>query len=171
MRRLADSDVVAELGERDKILELQRKAGNRAVVAALGIAAAGPAKGILQRISWDDVIDAVQWTNPITFSQKAIRHFTGVEANPFFAAEQAVKLSASRIAIPWSHYATAGKYAAANADDGKVLRVEPGDDHRAGHRRRADQRDGEQPPRARCLRARKALQGLESNQFLGAYSS
>jgi hypothetical protein len=121
VNRLANSELVAGVGERDTILELQRTAGNRAVVAALGVAAAGPAKGILQRIGWDDVIGAAQWANPLTFGQKAIRTVTGVDLDPFVIAEQAVRASASRISIPLMYFATAGRYAAANSADGAVL--------------------------------------------------
>jgi hypothetical protein len=122
VRRLADSKLVAELGERERILELQRKAGNRAVVAALMAASAGPARGVIQRISWDDVIDVAQWTNPFTLGQKALRSVTGVELNAFALAEQAVRASATRIAIPMSYFMTAGRFIAANATDGAVIR-------------------------------------------------
>jgi hypothetical protein len=121
VHRLANSELVAGVGERDTILQLQRTAGNQAVVAALAVAAAGPAKGVLQRIGWDDVIDAAQWANPITFSQKAIRTVTGVEVNPFVLAEQAVRASASRISIPMDYFMSAGFYAAFNSDDGAVI--------------------------------------------------
>ena len=120
--------------EHAAVLDLQRLAGNRAVVAALGLAAAGPAKGVLQRIGWDDVIDAVQWTNPLTLGQKALRTVTGVELNTWAAAEQAIRASASRISIPATHYTTAGRYAAANPEDGAILRdaIDVGPKHYSG---------------------------------------
>jgi hypothetical protein len=121
-RRLVVGEAAAVSPDRAAVLELQRQAGNRAVVAALGLAAVGPAKGVLQRISWDDVIDVAQWTNPLTIGQKALRTVTGVELNAWAAAEQAVRASASRIAIPATYYVTAGRYAAANPDDGAILR-------------------------------------------------
>ena len=110
VHRIANSELVAGLGERDTILNLQRTAGNQAVVAALAVAAAGPAKGILQRIDFDDVIGAAQWLNPVTFSQKALRTLTGFEANPFILAEQAVRASAHAIAIPATYFLTAGRF-------------------------------------------------------------
>lgn len=121
VHRIANSELVAGVGERDAILDLQRTAGNQAVVAALAVAAAGPAKGILQRIDFDDVIGAAQWLNPVTFGQKAIRTVTGVDLDPFVVAEQAVRASASRISIPLTYFATAGRYAASNPADGAVI--------------------------------------------------
>lgn len=121
VHRLANSELVAGLGERDTILQLQRTAGNQAVVAALAVAAAGPAKGVLQRIGWDDVWDVAQWMNPATVGQKAIRSITGLEANPWTMAEQAVRVSASQISIPATYYLTAGKFAGANREDGAVI--------------------------------------------------
>jgi hypothetical protein len=121
--RVANSEAAAELGGHDAILDLQRTAGNRAVVAALALASAGPARGVLQRISFDDVIGAAEWLNPITFSEKALRTITGVETNPFILAEQAVRASASRITIPATYFATANRFIAARPDDGAVIRT------------------------------------------------
>lgn len=122
IHRIANSEAVAGLGERDTILELQRTAGNQAVLAALAVAAAGPAQGIVQQIGWDDVWDAAQWMNPLTAGQKAIRTVTGLEANPWMLAEQTVRASASPIGIPLRYYLTAGKFIGANPEDGAVIR-------------------------------------------------
>jgi hypothetical protein len=121
VRRLADSKLVAELGERERILELQRKAGNRAVVAALMAASAGPARGVIQRISWDDVMEVLS-SSPVGLGARALRRATGVDLGAFNLAEQAVRASASRISIPSSYFVTAGRYMAANAADGAVIR-------------------------------------------------
>jgi hypothetical protein len=111
------------------MLELQRTAGNRAVARALAATratAASPSSGHpkIQRwsLDWDDVVDFVQWTNPLTAGSKAIRHFTGVELNLWEAAEMAVRASATKISIPSAWVDKLKAYAAYNPDDGKKLR-------------------------------------------------
>ena len=40
----------------------------------------------LSRISLGDIIDALRWTNPVTFSGKLLQTTIGVEPNLFFKA-------------------------------------------------------------------------------------
>jgi len=112
-----------------RILELQRTVGNSAVARALAAARAKAASPSghphpkIQRwgLDWDDVVDFVQWTNPLTAGSKAIRHFTGVELNLWEAAEMAVRASATKISIPSTWADKLKAYAAFNPDDGKKL--------------------------------------------------
>src|SRR4051794_26774871 len=66
------------------------------------------------RINAGDVIDVLRWTNPITFSGKLWQSVIGVEANPWFLAEQAVRVSSTKIAIPPGHVTDLKRYANAN---------------------------------------------------------
>jgi hypothetical protein len=75
----------------------------------------------LQRWSWEDTISLLEWTNPLTFSSKALRTLTGVELNLWPAAEQAVRASATEITIPPRHVRDLKRYANAVPDDGKIL--------------------------------------------------
>ncbi|HRW66698.1 MAG TPA: hypothetical protein P5032_13335 [Candidatus Competibacter sp.] len=72
-------------------------------------------------ISLGDVIDALRWTNPVTFSGKLLQTTVGVEPNLFFVAEQIIRASATRITIPIGHILTLKRYANANPGDGKIL--------------------------------------------------
>src|SRR3954452_20132768 len=76
----------------ESVLQLQRTAGNRAV-ASLVAGTPRTAGGLqVQRWpSWEDVVDFVEWTNPVTLPGKVLHKVTGVEPNLWFAAEQAVK--------------------------------------------------------------------------------
>jgi hypothetical protein len=94
----------------EAVLQLQRTAGNRAVAS---LVARWP--------SWEDVVDAVEWTNPLTFSGKVLKKVTGVEPNLFFLAEQAVRASATRITMPQGHIDALKKYARSNKADGRLL--------------------------------------------------
>jgi hypothetical protein len=92
------------------VLQLQRTAGNRAVAA------------LVQRWpSWEDVVDAIEWTNPLTFSGKVLHKVTGVEPNLWMLAEQAVRASATKITMPQGHIDALKKYARSNPDDGRLL--------------------------------------------------
>jgi hypothetical protein len=101
-----------------RILELQRTAGNRAVSGAL----AARRELAVQRLDWEDAVDFLQWTNPFTLGGKAIRELTGVELNLWAAAEQAIRLSASKTSIPASFVQKLRDYAAYNAADGAILK-------------------------------------------------
>jgi hypothetical protein len=94
----------------EAVLQLQRTAGNRAVAS---LVARWP--------SWEDVVDAVEWTNPVTFSGKVLKKVTGVEPNLFFLAEQAVRASATKITMPQGHIDALKKYARSNEADGRLL--------------------------------------------------
>jgi hypothetical protein len=101
-----------------RILELQRSAGNRAVTGAL---TGAPGRPTVQRLDWEDAVDFLQWTNPLTLGGKALREFTGIELNLWSAAEQAIRVSASRTSIPASFVQDLRDYAASNAADGRIL--------------------------------------------------
>ena len=77
--------------------------------------------GKIQRWDWGDVVDVLQWTNPLTIGQKAIRTLTGAEVNLLEAAEQTVRLSATRISIPDDYVTQLRSYARANPSDGAML--------------------------------------------------
>jgi hypothetical protein len=94
----------------EAVLQLQRTAGNRAVASL-----------IARWPSWEDVVDAIEWTNPLTFSGKVLKKTTGVEPNLFFLAEQAVRASATKITIPQGHIDALKKYARSNEADGRLL--------------------------------------------------
>jgi hypothetical protein len=105
-----------------RLLQLQRTAGNRALARALSSARGNPKIQRLGWPSWEDVVDAYQWTNPLTFGQKAIRHFTGTEVNLWEIAEMTVRASASKISIPSDYVDKLKAYAAYNTDDGEILK-------------------------------------------------
>lgn len=75
----------------------------------------------LSRISLGDVIDALRWTNPVTFSGKLLQTTIGVEPNLFFVAEQIIRASATSIRIPSGHVRALTRFANANPGDGKIL--------------------------------------------------
>jgi hypothetical protein len=75
----------------------------------------------LQRLGWEDVVSFYEWTNPLTFSSKLLQTATGVEPNLWFAAEQAVRASATKITVPPEHVANLKRYANAVPDDGEIL--------------------------------------------------
>ena len=102
-----------------RILELQRTAGNRAVTSSLESSRRSPA---VQRLDWEDAVDFLQWTNPITLGGKALREIAGIELNGWAAAEQAVRASATRITIPAGHVDKLRRYAAYNEADGAILK-------------------------------------------------
>lgn len=102
----------------DRILELQRTAGNRAVNSAL----APGRERTVQRVDLEDAVDFLQWTNPFTFGGKALRKLTGVELNLWMAAEQAIRVSATKTSIPAAFVEQLEDYAAHNAADGAILR-------------------------------------------------
>jgi len=77
--------------------------------------------GRIQRLDIWDVVDVLQWTNPLTFSQKLLRRTTGLEVNLPILVEQTVKLSASRISVPLTYFGKIGEYAAHAASDGAIL--------------------------------------------------
>ena len=73
-------------------------------------------------ISFGEVIDALRWTNPVTFSGKLLQTTLGVEPNLFFVAEQVIRASATRIIIPFRHTDALRRFADANREDGKILK-------------------------------------------------
>jgi hypothetical protein len=73
------------------------------------------------KISIGEVIDALRWTNPITFPDKLWQTITGVEPDLLFAAEQIIRASATKIVIPAGHIQALKRFANANPDDGKIL--------------------------------------------------
>src|SRR5215212_5802262 len=78
----------------EAVLQLQRTAGNRAVASLVAQTQRDANALQVQRWpSWEDVVNAVEWTNPLTFSGKALKKVTGVEPNLFMLAEQAVRAS------------------------------------------------------------------------------
>lgn len=81
----------------------------------------GQIPGLL-KISIGDVIDALRWTNPVTFSGKLLQTATGVEPNLFFVAEQIIRALATKIVIPTGHVQALKRFANANPDDGKILK-------------------------------------------------
>ena len=106
------------------LLDLQRTAGNRAVASYLARAPSSADSVRVQRWSWpdwEDVVDAYEWTNPLTVSGKLLHKLTGVEPSLWSAAEQAVRASATKITIPQSHIDALKRYAHANDADGRVL--------------------------------------------------
>jgi hypothetical protein len=106
----------------EAVLQLQRTAGNRAVASLVAQTPRNANALQVQRWpSWEDVVDAVEWTNPLTFSGKVLKKVTGVEPNLFMLAEQAVRASATRISIPQGHIDALKKYAQANKADGRLL--------------------------------------------------
>jgi hypothetical protein len=106
----------------ESVLRLQRTAGNRAVTSLVAGTPRGASGLQVQRWpSWEDVVDFVEWTNPVTFSGKVLHKVTGVEPNLWFAAEQAVKASATRITMPQGHIDALKRYAQANKEDGRIL--------------------------------------------------
>ena len=120
-RAVSEGSTAARLPlQASRLLELQRTAGNRAVTFALqrSVDAGSPA---VQRLDWEDAVDFLQWTNPLTAGNKALRQFTGVELNTWALAEQAVRASATKISIPELYVDELRKYAAANPADGKIL--------------------------------------------------
>ena len=76
---------------------------------------------MVQRLDWEDAVDFLQWTNPLTIGNKTLREITGAELNMWGAAEQAVRLSASKTSIPEGHVAALKEYAAYNPADGAKL--------------------------------------------------
>ena len=75
----------------------------------------------IQRVSLPDVIDFLEWTNPLTFSTKAFYKLTGVELNLFQAAELTLRKSATKITMPNAYIAELARYARANPADGEIL--------------------------------------------------
>jgi hypothetical protein len=119
--RSAESSTAAASGAAARILELQRTAGNQAVVQALS-SSRGRGSPVVQALDWEDAVDFLQWTNPLTVGSKALRHFTGVELNIWSAAEQVVRLSATKISIPADFVTKLKAYAAYNTADGAILK-------------------------------------------------
>jgi hypothetical protein len=110
------------LASPESVLHLQRTAGNRAVTSLLARTSHGANALQVQRWpSWEDVVDAVEWTNPLTFSGKLLHKVTGVEPNLWMVAEQAVRASATKITIPQGHIDALKGYAQANKADGRIL--------------------------------------------------
>jgi hypothetical protein len=110
----------------DALLDLQRKAGNRAVASYLTRTPHSADSVQLQRwkwpsLDWEDVVDAYEWVNPLTVSGKLVQKVTGVEPSLWTLAEQAVRASATKITIPQSHIDALKRYAAAHDDDGRIL--------------------------------------------------
>src|SRR5215212_5378815 len=104
------------------ILHLQRTAGNRAVASLLARTPRNANSQQVQRWpSWEDVVDAVEWTNPLTFGGKLVHKVIGVEPNLWSVAEQAVRASATKITIPQGHIDALKRYAQANEADGRIL--------------------------------------------------
>ena len=70
------------LASPESVLHLQRTAGNRAVASLVAQSPRNANALQVQRWpSWEDVVDAVEWTNPLTFSGKVLKKVTGVEPN------------------------------------------------------------------------------------------
>ena len=110
------------LASPESVLHLQRTAGNRAVASLLARTPRNAGAVQVQRWpSWEDVVDAVEWTNPLTFSGKLLHKVTGVEPNLWMLAEQAVRASATKISIPQGHIDALKHYAQANTADGRLL--------------------------------------------------
>jgi hypothetical protein len=110
------------LASPESVLHLQRTAGNRAVASLLARTPRSAGALQVQRWpSWEDVVDVVEWTNPLTFSGKLLHKVTGVEPNLWMLAEQAVRASATRISIPQGHIDALRHYAQANTADGRLL--------------------------------------------------
>ena len=110
------------LASPESVLHLQRTAGNRAVASLLARTPRNAGALQVQRWpSWEDVVDAVEWTNPLTFSGKLLHKVTGVEPNLWMLAEQAVRASATKISIPQGHIDALKHYAQANTADGRLL--------------------------------------------------
>src|SRR4051794_25962525 len=110
------------LASPESILHLQRTAGNRAVASLLARTSRNPTPLQVQRWpSWEDVVDVVEWTNPITFGGKLVHKVTGVEPNLWSVAEQAVRASATKIVMPQGHIDALKRYARANEADGRIL--------------------------------------------------
>src|SRR5512132_4453293 len=110
------------LGSPESVLQLQRTAGNRAVTALLARTPLTADSLQVQRWpSWEDVVDAIEWTNPLTFSGKVLHKATGIEPNLWMLAEQAVRASATKITMPQGHIDALKAYAQANKADGRIL--------------------------------------------------
>src|SRR5215213_1944109 len=104
------------------VLHLRRTAGNRAVASLLARTPRNANSLQVQRWpSWEDVVDAVEWTNPLTFGGKLVHKVIGVEPNLWSVAEQAVRASATKITIPQGHIDALKRYAQANKADGRIL--------------------------------------------------
>jgi hypothetical protein len=79
-------------------------------------------KPVTLGITLGDVMGALRWTNPVTFSGKLLQTVTGVEPDSFFLAEQIIQESATEIDLTYGHYNALNRYSQANPSDGRILR-------------------------------------------------